>query len=224
MRRFHLDPGFALASTYFIDSQNPMLRETVQDLLSDETNTRSRAEILFNYVRDAITFETLPCTNASELVASATLKRGSGTSVQKAVLLAALARAAGIPTALIFADLKDHTLPSSVRESLGTDVLAFHGLVAFNIEGDWRLADPSHSPELRMRNGFWPVQFDGTDDALIRETTLTGERHAEYLHFHGIFADLPLDRMREHLAEVYGNTATTTRHLIDTERESLSKG
>ena len=199
------DPDSCLEPTPFIDSGHNLILDLVSRLGVSRLSTKERAVILFEFVRDQIEYDFRVKLTPGEFIASCILSEGKGFCVQKAVLLGALGRAAGVPTALVFCDLKDHTLPPEIVQAIGTNVLHYHGLNAFHLEGDWLLVDASLSPDVVERKGYRLVEFDGTGDALLHSTTQSGGPHAEYVGFHGMFPELPFDRMFQAFLEAYRN-------------------
>ena len=203
-----------LGSTAFINSDHPSIRARVDDLDLRTRPLWERAVRVFEFVRDQIEYEFRAKLNPEEYVASYTLGVGKGFCTQKAVLLCALGRAAGIPTALVLADLRDRSLPERIVRAMRTDVLEYHGIVAFHLDGQWLLADATLSPEVVKRKHYRSVTFDGRQDALLPSTTLTGAPHVEYVRFHGAFADLPFKRMQRVFIE----------RFKDMDLEALAKG
>jgi transglutaminase-like putative cysteine protease len=189
--------------TPFINADHPAIRAWVEGMGVLDKPVADRARRLFHFVRDDIAYEFLAKWRREEYVASYILEKGKGFCTQKAVLLCALGRAAGIPTALVLADLRDHSLPRRVVAALGTDMLVYHGFVAFHLEGRWRKADPTLSPDVVKRGRYRPVEFDGHGDALLAPTTLDGGPHAEYVTIRGAFADLPFDEMVRSFSALY---------------------
>jgi hypothetical protein len=194
-----------LRATPFIDAGHPSITGLVDGLGVRELPPVDRARMLFEYVKREVRYEFSAKLVADEYVASNVLAQGRGFCVQKAVLLAALGRAAGIPTALVLSDMRDHTLPRWVAEALTTDVMHHHGLDAFYLDGQWWKVDASLSPDVTERKGYRDVAFAGNGDALLPETTLAGAPHAEYLTFHGAYDDLPFAQMLEAFGRAYAN-------------------
>ena len=184
-----------LAPTRFIDSGHRSIRELAVQLAPATAGPAERAAGLFNFVRDRIWYEFMAKLDAEAYVASNVLAEGKGFCVRKAVLLCALGRAAGIPTALVLSDVRDDTLPPKLAEGMGTKVLYHHGLVAFHLDERWIKADASLSPDVVEKKGYRLVQFNGRDDALLAPTTANGDPHAAYLTWHGMYADLPFAQM-----------------------------
>jgi len=184
-------PEACLAPTRFIDSTHPAIRRVANELAPVSLSAPERAVRLFDYVRDRIWYEFMARLEEGDYIASKILAEAKGFCVRKAVLLCALGRASGIPTALVLSDVRDDTLPPKLAEGMGTNVLYHHGLVAFHLDGRWIKADASLSPDLAEKKGYRLVHFNGCDDALLAPTTLTGKPHATYLAWHGLYADLP---------------------------------
>jgi transglutaminase-like putative cysteine protease len=190
-----LPPADCLGPTRFIDCEHPSIQKKVRGLAVVDLAPAERAVRLFAFVRDRISYEFKAKLKEAEYIASNVLAAGMGFCVQKAVLLCALARAAEIPAALVLTNLRDHTLPEKLREGMRTDVLYYHGLAAFHLDGLWVKVDASLTAELVARKGYRLVEFDGHHDALLAPTTETGEPHSHYIAVHGMFADLPFAAM-----------------------------
>lgn len=189
-----LDPKACLAPTSFIDVHSTPIVEVARSLATG-ASPAERATAIFRFVRDQLEYRFQACMNREDYVASTILGQAGGFCVQKAIVAAALGRAAGIPTALVLSDLRDRSLPPHVTAALGTDIMFHHGLTAFHLEGVWRIADASLSPRLVNRKRYRAVELGGDGDAVQSSTTLDGEPHAEYLRIHGLYADLPFDQM-----------------------------
>lgn len=204
------DPSDCLGSTSFIDSDSPSIVACLDEIGIKKSSAEQRAVEVFEYVRDEIEYEFGIRHTPEEFAASFTLKDGKGFCVRKAVLLCALGRAAGIPSAIILSDMRDRSLSPRVRDSLGTDVMYHHGLTAMFLNGRWLRVDASLSPDIYIRKAYRPVVFDGISDALQADTTLSGDPHAEYLEFHGIYADLPYEQMMSAYVKKYSEAKFST--------------
>lgn len=192
-----------LAPTGFIESAHPDIVRRVEELRVRALPPAARAAALFRFVRDEVRYEFMAKLRPEEYRASHVLREGRGFCVQKAVLLCALSRAAGVPCALVLSDLVDHSLSPRIVRALGTNVMFHHGLDGFHLDGRWLKADASLSPDVVTRKGYRRVDFDGTADALLPATTLAGTPHAEYREFHGTYADLPFEQMMNAFAVAY---------------------
>jgi transglutaminase-like putative cysteine protease len=115
--------------------------------------------------------------------------------VPKATLLTAVARAAGIPARLGFADVRNHMSTERMRETMKTDLFIWHGYTELWLEGAWRKATPAFNIELCEKFGLLPLDFDGVHDSIYHAFDKAGNRHMEYVNERGAFDDLPLDRL-----------------------------
>ncbi|TNE45346.1 MAG: transglutaminase family protein [Deltaproteobacteria bacterium] len=181
-----------LQPTYFVDSDNPEIVSWANEVIGDATTPKERAIRLYYDVRDGIFYNPYRVKLTREwLRASETLQRGRSFCIPKALLLAAGARAVGIPTRLGFADVRNHVTSKNLLEALKSDVFAFHGFVEFYLEGKWVKASPTFNEILCERAGVAPLEFDGETDALFQEYNLEGEQFMEIVTHHGTFPDFP---------------------------------
>ncbi len=195
-----------LGPTETIESEAEPITELARSLSRDDP--RDQAVALFDWVRDNIRYDPYCAADPPEQYrATAVLERGRGYCVQKAVLLAALGRAAGIPTRLGFADVRNHKIPDKLRELMGTDLFVFHGFVEFYLDGRWVKATPAFDERASSKAGVLPVTLDGTNDAMLHPVDPEGHPFIEYVRSRGTFVDLPLDELRRTLIETYSHRA-----------------
>jgi len=134
--------------------------------------------------------------------ASAILEAGNGVCQQKAILLCALARAAGIPARIGFVDVSDHQISESFKQMIGGfNVLPFHGFAELFVDGRWVHASPAYDIATCRRKRFIPVEFDGINDAKDSRYTENGEPHVEHLEYHGPYDDFPWDEIQNYYKE-----------------------
>ncbi len=203
-----------LAPTWFLDSDHPVVREFAADAIGDCDDDPERVRRLFTAVRDAIRYD--PYTASPEpqaYRASAVIERGVAYCVPKAVVLTAAARAVGIPARLGFADVRNHLQSRRLAEVMGTDVFVFHGYSELYVSGAWRKATPAFNTSLCARFGVAPLEFDGTEDALLHAFSGDGRRHMEYIRDRGVYTDLPLELILSTFAAAYPG-------MLDHARES----
>jgi len=186
-----------LASTYTMDCAEPSIKKEAADLTKGHQTEIDKAIAIFYFVRDNIKYNPYGgIAPFEEYKASATLKRGEGYCVQKAVLLAALARAAGIPARLGFVNVRNHLLPKEIIEGLrGDNVMKYHGYVLLYLNGKWVKATPSFDINLCREHKFIPVEFDGTQDAIFHRCNQESKLHMEYVHNHGIYDEVPWEEI-----------------------------
>jgi transglutaminase-like putative cysteine protease len=197
-----------LIPTPAIDSDHPQVAGKARELVSGLSDPIEKARVIFYFVRDRIKYDMfVDILTFEEYRASRTLERGGGFCVMKAVLLAALGRAAGIPSRLGFADIINHRAPEYVVKAMGTNLFTYHGFAEFLLNGRWVKATPAFDLQLCRKNRIIPVEFDGVNDAMLPERGLDGKLHIEYVKSHGFFADLPHETIVETYVRIYGHMA-----------------
>jgi len=192
-----------LKSTEIIDCDAKPVKQKAQALTEGLETDREKAVALYYFVRDGIKHNPYaPSQLREDYKASSTLKRGHGFCQHKAVLLVALARAAGIPARLGFVDVRDHLLSQKFREMIGGDnLLIQHGYAELYVGGKWVHASPAYDLETCHKAGFVPVDFDGVNDAKDSAYNREGKPHIEHVKDHGHFDDFPYDYIRKYQQE-----------------------
>jgi transglutaminase-like putative cysteine protease len=193
-----------LRPTPFLDADHPRVRGLAEDAAAGAADPVERGVRLYYAVRDGLRYDPY-CVSLTPdgLTASAVIARGRGYCVAKAAVLAAAARAVGIPSRLGFADVRNHLATRRLREQMGTDVFYYHGYTELHLDGRWVKATPAFNVELCERFGVRPLEFDGRADSIFHPLDAEGRRHMEYLHDHGTRDDVPLDELREAMARLY---------------------
>ena len=184
-----------LRATALIDSDAPSI-QTFAAQHARGTTDRERAVALYLAVRDGFRYDPYRIDLSPQgMTASTVLANGYGWCVPKAALLAAVARAAGIPARLGFADVRNHLSTERMRETMKTDLFIWHGYTELWLAGAWRKATPAFNIELCEKFGLLPLDFDGLHDSIYHAFDKAGNRHMEYVNERGAFDDLPLDRL-----------------------------
>ena len=183
-----------LKTTYYIDYDTPSVSKLSKEIAAFHPDEKAKA--IFLFVRDKIPYTPYSTFFLPEhYPASRTLEKGEGFCVQKAVLMAALARANGIPARLVFADIKNYAIPQKLWEMMKTNVFAFHGYNELYIDGRWVKVTPTFDRGMCQRLNLKLVEFDGHNQAIFHSHDLNGRLHIEYIKNHGHFADLPFERV-----------------------------
>ena len=189
------DPAACLAPTEMVDSDHPAVLAFAQAHAQGGSDTE-RAVALCTAVRDGFRYDAYRTDLTPQgMKASTVLANGFGWCVPKAALLAAAARAAGIPARLGFADVRNHLSTERMRQFMGTDTFYWHGYTELWLDGAWRKATPAFNQELCQRFGLLPLDFNGVDDSIYHPFDRSGARHMEYLAQRGSFDDVPLAQM-----------------------------
>ena len=198
-------PAEFLSSTAFVDSDSQEIREFVSRALDKpDISVTEKAIRLFNAVRDQIKYDPFRIGLAEEdYRASRIARRASNFCVPKAILLTAALRAAGIPAAVGFADVKNHLNSPKLAELMGTDLFIYHGYVALWLYGRMFKVTPAFNTELCERFGVRQLVFDGNSDALFHEFDTSDHRHMEYINDRGWFADPPITQLLRDFRAAY---------------------
>ena len=178
----------------------------------------ARAVSLYYAVRDAIRYNPfLDFSKEETFQASRCVTAGEGFCIGKAALLAACARADGIPARVGFADVKNHLATPALRERMGTDLFVYHGYAELLLEEKWVKATPAFNVELCRRFRVKPLEFDGREDSIFHPFDEEDRRHMEYLGDRGSHADVPVAEIMRAFRAAYpvlydmGGAAATER-------------
>lgn len=159
---------------------------------------------LYAAIRDNIIYD--PYVNFADPAnfrASGVLSAGRGFCVGKSAVLAAGARALGIPARVGFADVRNHLTSLRLYEKIKTDTFLWHSYTELYLSGRWIKATPAFDRALCERAGLKPLEFDGVNDSLFHPFDQAGRRHMQYLKDHGTFADVPFDTIQTEFLRAY---------------------
>lgn len=190
-----MDPIYLRPNRY-VDSDHPDVVAFARR--HDRKDAKASAVALFYTVRDGWRYNPYRIAlepegyRASEVLARSP-ERG-GHCIDKALLLAAAARALGIPSRLHFANVRNHVGTARLESFLGTDLLVFHGYTELFLDGRWVATTPAFNRELCERLGVAPLEWDGEQHAIFQEYD-RDTRFMEYVEDHGSHAEIPFDAM-----------------------------
>ncbi|MDF2366713.1 transglutaminase family protein [Sneathiella sp.] len=198
-----------LQSAEFVDSNSREVQDFTARALGGLAVTASDTEKtirLFEAVRDGLKYDPYRVSLEPNAYRASTIAKGAaGYCVPKAILLTACLRAAGVPAALGFADVRNHLNTPKLTELMGTDLFIYHGYVQVWLEGESYKITPAFNMELCERFGVKPLVFDGTSDALFHEFNEQDEQHMEYVNDRGLFLDVPIDGFLRDFRAAYPN-------------------
>jgi transglutaminase-like putative cysteine protease len=187
----------------FIDSAHPAVAAFSAEHGKGSSDLE-RAVALYYAVRDRVRYNPFQNFTLDESFrASVCLERGEAWCVPKAALLAACARAAGIPARVGFADVKNHLTTPQLTNKMGTDLFVFHGYAELYLEGKWAKATPAFNLALCEKFRVKPLEFDGREDSIFHPFDADNRRHMEYLRDRGSFADVPAAAIKRVFRETY---------------------
>ena len=221
-----------LKPTSIIDSDHKSVRDYALDTVQGIEDPVEIAVKLYLAVRDNIRYDPYsPFYLPEHYRASYVLKRGRSFCVPKASLLCALGRACSIPSRIGLADVRNHLATKQLIEFIGSDLFAYHGFAEFYLEGKWVKATPAFNKELCERHHVPPLEFNGREDSLFQPYNLKNQKFMEYIAFHGVYADVPVDQIVIGWEKAYGKDRIRNwikrfeeaegRSLSDFEREEV---
>lgn len=187
----------------FVDSDHPAVTAFCNGNSRGKSD-REKAVSLYYAIRDGIRYN--PFQNFqldSAYRASACLETGEGWCVPKAALLAACARAAGIPARVGYADVRNHLTTPALTAKMGTDLFVFHGFAELLLEGRWVKATPAFNLALCTKFRVKPLEFDGTQDSIFHPFDEDNRRHMEYVRDRGSYADVPAEEIKRVFLATY---------------------
>ena len=195
-----------LKPTPYFDYDKPVVAEFAAKSVEGATTDKEKAIKAFYAVRDSVRYDPYRITNlAKAYSASDVLETGAAYGIPKASLLTAVTRAAGIPTAIGLSDVTNHMCSPRRAEAMGGKTLFMHhGYAVMLIDGKWVKAAPAFNIELCDKFDVTPTEFDGVEDALLQEFDKNGHKHMEYVTSHGIWSDVPVQRVFDDFTEFYG--------------------
>ena len=198
------DPAVYLAPGRFIDSDHPRVAAFAARVAAGAPS-REAAVKLYYAVRDEIIYDPYRVFDEEATYrASDVLSARSGYCVGKAALLAAAARAAGIPSRISFADVRNHlATPRLLELTGGTDVFVYHGVTELWLGGRWVKATPTFNLSLCEKFHIRPLEFDGLADAILHPYDRSGRQHMEYVRQRGTYADVPVELVMTEMLTTY---------------------
>lgn len=194
----YLQPGA------FLDSDHPEVREFAKSKVNGPGDAIERAVKLYYAVRDEVLYD--PYYAGDDPVyfrASDCLRAKRGFCIPKAALLAACARAQGIPARVGFADVRNHLASERLLELVGSDIFYWHSYAELHLEGRWVKATPAFNLSLCKRFGVRPLEFNGREDSLFHEYADGGRKHMEYVRDRGNFPDVPYEMILGEFRRLY---------------------
>ena len=192
-----------LKPRFYVDSDSLEVREFVRNHAKGNT-LREKAVSLFLAVRDGFRYDPYSIIfKQDEFKASVRIKKNKGFCVTKAIILTAVLRAVGIPARLAFADVKNHLSTERLREIMKTEIFYYHGFTELFLDGHWLKVTPTFNKDLCDKFGIMPLEFDGTSDCIFHPYDTKGNKHMEYINFHGTYADCPYELLVREYRRVY---------------------
>ncbi|MEM6717992.1 MAG: transglutaminase-like domain-containing protein [Bacteroidota bacterium] len=185
-----------LQSTFYFDYESP----EIQQLISDFQHLSNQEKItqLYTHVRDHWRYNPYKIgLTAHHFKASTIFNKSQAHCIDKSILYITGLRALGIPARLRLAKVSNHIAVERLEQKLGSHEIAPHGLVEVFSNGSWVKCSPVFNKELCDMYNVAPLDFDGTQSAILQEYNRDNSKFMEYLEDYGDFADVPLDFIKE---------------------------
>ncbi len=182
-----------LSSTSFVDSDDPAIQDFARKAAGNAQTIKKKTIALYDAVRDRIQYD--PYRNfldPATFRASDVLAAGKGFCVGKSALLAAAARAVGVPARPGYADVRNHLTSKRLQEQMG-NTFYWHSYTELYVDGKWVKCTPAFDAALCERAKIKPLDFDGENDSLFHPFDQAGRQHMEYLNDRGAFEDVPFE-------------------------------
>ncbi|CAN5683205.1 transglutaminase family protein [soil metagenome] len=208
-----------LQPTEFLNFDDESVREFAERNSAGANTDREKAVKLYYAVRDGFQYNpNILDLRRDGLKASDLLKRNRGYCVEKAVLLAASARAVNVPSRLSFYIVRNHIATDKLEKLLQKNYLVFHGAAELFLDNKWLKTTPAFNKKLCDFLKVEPLEFDGRADSVFQEYDKAGNVFMQYLHDYGAFSDLPyelyLAELNKHYPHIFENEKYTKGDLI----------
>ncbi len=198
-----------LRQTNFLNYEDPSFDAFMQSL-PRSNDPVEQAVLLYAFVRDAFLYDPYHLDLTFDgLKASSVVQKKRAWCVEKASVMAALARKLAIPSRLGYAIVTNHIGVERLTEYLQRPEIVFHGYVELFLEDRWVKSTPAFDRRICRVSGVSVLEWDGKTDAMFQEYE-KGKRFMEYLHFYGTFDDVPIDLMNAEMKKFYPHLFSET--------------
>lgn len=209
-----------LKAGVYTNSDHPTVVAYAQEKVSGITNAKDQVIALYYAIRDGFKYSPYHIVlKPYALKASHLLTKDYGHCIEKSNLFVACVRSLGIPSRLAYGDVRNHLGTTNLEERLKTDVLVFHGYAEVFLNNRWIKATPVFNTELCDKLGVEPLDFDGEQDAVFQESDKEGNPFMEYVADHGVFADVPLEkiylRMKAHYPHLFKEEIRNSKFIFE---------
>ncbi len=191
-----------LRETSFLNYSHPSFDEFLEGVNPAGNHTEIAVQ-LYYLVRDAFLYDPFHLDLRPEaLTASTILSQKRAWCVEKAIVLAACARKAGIPAGLGYAIVVNHIGTDKLERYLRKKEIVFHGYVSLFLGGKWVKCTPAFDRKVCRINRVAPLEWGGKTDSMFQEFE-GGQQFMEYVHFYGDFDDVPVELMNSEMQSHY---------------------
>ncbi len=211
MEKYPADFEIYLNPTPFIDFDSKEVRSFVNEVINPNKSQFDNLISLYYEVRDRFSYNPYKVSlTVKGFKASAVIKNGYGFCIPKAVLLAASARAIGIPARLGYVDVKNHLSSEKLTKYFG-DIFVYHSYADIFLNGKWVKATPAFNASLCDMFNVAPLDFDGKQDSLFQQFNKEGKKYMEYIKDRGVFHEIPFDNNVKKFKEIVKKAAAKSK-------------
>lgn len=211
-----------LAVTEFLDWDNDIVREFTEKAIQGERDPVQQAIKLFYTIRDKIRYDVYGVDMTRQgLKASSIIESRAGFCIHKSIVFAAAARRLGIPSRLVFSDVKNHISTPALKTLVGGDIFRYHAYAVVLLNQRWVKATPVFNAMLCCLFGIAPLEFDGIQDATLQPYDKDGNQCLEFIEYHGTFDDFPytqcIGELKRHHPQLFLENGKTARGNLNRE-------
>lgn len=191
-----------LEETFFLDFESEKFREFCASIPKKDTS-KEQAIVIYEYVRDAFLYDPYHLDlRLNALKASEIASKKRAWCVEKAIVACSAFRMFGFPARLGFGIVRNHIGVEKLVSYLQREEIVFHGFVEVFVDGNWSKCTPAFDPRICKISGVETLSWDTENDSLFQ--AYKGEdKFMEYLHFYGVFNDIPIELMHSEMKKYY---------------------
>ncbi len=198
-----------------IDPQDPAIVDFVQTHCPEYLSPTNKAIRLYYTVRDSFKYNPLLISfRLEDNRASKIMEKKEGHCIAKAMFLCACLQAAGIPSKLGIAKVRNHMGTARLEKILRSNVLVPHGYTLAYLNGRWIKCTPAFNKALCDKLNCEALDWDGAHDSIFQPYDRNKEQFMEYLHDYGAFDDFPLEQVMDLMQAEYPHLFDQDNQLI----------
>lgn len=188
--------------TFFLDFESEDFRNFCASIPLKNT-PKEQAIAIYEHVRDAFLYDPYHLDLRKNALKSSTIvSKKRAWCVEKAIVTCSAFRKFGFPARLGFGIVKNHIGVEKLVSYLQREEIVFHGFVEVFVEGKWSKCTPAFDPRICKISGVEVLNWDTENDSLF-QAFKAEEKFMEYLHFYGVFEDVPMELMHSEMKKYY---------------------
>ncbi len=191
-----------VGETFFLDFESEDFLDFCASIPLKST-PKEQAIAIYEHVRDAFLYDPYHLDlRKNALKASSIVLKKRAWCVEKAIVTCSAFRKFEFPARLGFGIVKNHIGVEKLVSYLQREEIVFHGFVEVFVEGKWSKCTPAFDPRICKISGVEVLNWDTENDSLF-QAYKGEEKFMEYLHFYGVFEDVPMELMHSEMKKYY---------------------